>query len=327
MNVNPSRLAMLVALGTLGTTGAAFGYVRTVNSSGKPIYWPHPCVQMIFSLGDVPPMLGAEDYLLAAQKSAAAWDAPAVACTSAALSVVASSDPPGNVGADGVHRIVFRRDTWCPHPQTAGKECYSPAALALTSVFSKGGVIIDTDIEINAVNYSWGDFLGQSSKVESFPPTIDLQNTLTHEFGHVLGLDHSCWDGSSPQPLDNTGQPVPRCGTESTGTMAPAITSHNDVSLRNLGPDDIQAICDVYPASAGPACTADGSPISSGDSGGGCGYVPQQPRLPVLPFLALGAGLLVTIAGLSSKLRAPWLISTFSRCRTFGAFIRRTKRS
>jgi hypothetical protein len=311
MKVNKLGLVVLAVVGTLGAAGEAFGYVRTVNGSGKPIYWSDPRVEMIFSLGDVPPMLGAEDYLLAAQNSAASWVAPAVSCTRATLSVVASADAAGDVGADGIHRIVFRRDTWCRHPVNPDEPCYSPAALAMTSMFSKGGVIVDADIEINAVNYSWGDLLGQPSKAQSFPATIDLQNTLTHELGHVLGLDHSCWNGADVQLMDNTGQPAPRCGATATGTMAPAITSSNDVSLRTLGPDDIQGVCGVY----------------STDTGGGCSFAPQKPGRPVLPFLALGTGLLVAIVRLSSKLRAPWLISTFSRCRTFGAFIRRTKRS
>ncbi len=334
-------MAAAAALATWAGAGPAFGYVRTVTASGKVAYWPRPCVQMVFSLGDPPPALTADEYLLAAQQAAAAWSASSIACTAASLTISASSEKAGDVAADDVRRIIFRRDRWCRQPVPSDPTedtCYPASALAITSVFTskQTGAIVDTDLEINAVHYSWGDLVAQPGKVQMSPPTVDLQNTLTHEFGHVFGFDHSCWDGVGTQGVDNAGMPIPRCGDSSVpaGTMAPVITKQNDVSLRTLGASDVQGVCEVYPSNAGVVCAngsdADASiPLGPGDTsgGGGCAYAARQPSRPALPFLFLGAGLLVAIARLSSKLRAPWLISTFSRCRTFGAFIRRTKRS
>ena len=50
---------------------------------------------------------------------------------------------------------------------------------------------------------------------------FDLQNALTHEFGHFIGLDHTCFiqsaDGSSVsadgklRPKDDQGIDVPNC--------------------------------------------------------------------------------------------------------------------
>ena len=51
----------------------------------------------------------------------------------------------------------------------------------------------------------------------------DLQNALTHEMGHLIGLDHTCWSGPTsgmPDPLDNIGNPVPECNAASADVQA-----------------------------------------------------------------------------------------------------------
>ena len=66
------------------------------------------------------------------------------------------------------------------------------------------------------------------------PDLTDLQNTMTHEFGHFIGLAHSCYrpakdpafdvDGN-PRPLDDKGKPVVACGDSSLASSQAAVTT------------------------------------------------------------------------------------------------------
>ena len=148
--------------------------------------------------------------------------------------------------------MVFRTTSWCP-PNDASQPCYAPEALAITSVFvdKANGRIIDGDIEVNAKNFIWTD-------LDTDPATHvkqDLQNALTHEMGHLAGLDHTCFVPPNPDPLDDTGTPVPDCNSapeavQETTMFASAIPG--DTAKRTLAPDDVQAICDVYPIAKDP---------------------------------------------------------------------------
>ncbi len=61
---------------------------------------------------------------------------------------------------------------------------YSPSALALTQCwFDDSGTFHDCDIMVNGVDYQWAE----SDNGEAF----DLRGTMTHEIGHLWGLDHS----------------------------------------------------------------------------------------------------------------------------------------
>ena len=51
------------------------------------------------------------------------------------------------------------------------------------------GVIVDADIEMNAVNNQFVE-IGKTLPASDGRNQTDLENTLTHEIGHLLGLDH-----------------------------------------------------------------------------------------------------------------------------------------
>jgi hypothetical protein len=131
-----------------------------------------------------------------------------------------------------------------------GEPCYDPLALAVTSVFARkgDGEILDADVELNAVTFKWSDLSRNPGDVGNVQ---DLQNTLTHEFGHLIGLDHTCFiAGTRPGAVDDRGQLVPSCGHASDEVKATtmfAAVIPGDLERRSLSPDDQRAVCSVYP--------------------------------------------------------------------------------
>ena len=115
-------------------------------------------------------------------------------------------------------------------------------ALTTVSYVESSGEIVDADMELNAWDgsgpappgyyftcldppaTSCGLVPGQSNCIAT-----DVQNVVTHEAGHVLGLGHQA------------GVP--------TATMYPSAPA-GETTKRTLDPDDISGICAIYPAAA-----------------------------------------------------------------------------
>lgn len=99
----------------------------------------------------------------------------------------------------------------------------------------------------------------------------DLQNTVTHEFGHFLGLEHTCFvpgtvapdlsaDGKM-RPKDDQGNDVPDCKT-APQVIKDTVMFYNSDPLetkkRVLAADDARAVCEIYaPAIAHVECALD----------------------------------------------------------------------
>jgi hypothetical protein len=233
------------------------------------------------------PGLDEAQIATAATSSALAWSKGSDAlasCTDLNLQVTMKSldiTPPA-AKYDRQNIIVFRSDTWCPDPTN----CQDSFALAVTSVFAgtKSGEIFDADVEVNALNWSWGDLVTTEDVTGR---KQDLQNALTHELGHFIGLDHTCYlaDPKHPRPQDNNGNPVPDCSDPTLPDWIRATTMFasadpGDTSKRTLEPDDQQAVCDSYPvgrsdplecSAAGNSGGCDVAALASADAGWGIG--------------------------------------------------------
>jgi len=185
--------------------------------------------------------------------------------------------------SDNANLVVFRSgrcidhagDPACSDPTSASCvekfNCWSHdntigggGTLALTTVtFDVGtGEIFDADMELHGWDGSLTTPTGFYFTCASAPPCvsnyggtncaeIDVQNTVTHEAGHMLGLDHVCVSGGTP-PSDQ----CPTTGNEPT--MAPTAGA-GDIDKRTLEQDDVSGVCSVYPA-GGPTQRATGSP-------------------------------------------------------------------
>jgi hypothetical protein len=272
----------------LAATPAA-AYVRAVTDSGVPLAWKSPCVTMDFFIGDAPAGMSAAEYLAAAGFGARAWSHAALSCTALSINIGSQPGATTEIGRDGRNVIVFRQDNWCE--QGTPDVCYSPNALAVTSIFKNKvtGEIVDADMELNAVSFTWADLVIQPELASR--TTVDFQNTVTHELGHVMGLAHPCYspndgggrlndDRGTPE-LDCTDANLPASVRETT--MFPSVST-GDVDRRTLSPDDAQAACDIYPGTHS-ACDAS-SPSQ------GCSMLRTPNDKGVIGFLATLAALL-----------------------------------
>lgn len=100
--------------------------------------------------------------------------------------------------------------------------------LAKTSVTynDKTGEIYDADIEINT-SYNEITITDDPAEIE-----YDLQAIMTHEVGHFIGIAHS------PNP----------------SAVMFASYSPGDTAQRTLHPDDVEAVCAIYPSTSTAAC-------------------------------------------------------------------------
>jgi hypothetical protein len=262
--------------------GRAEAYVRYKTDTGKPFYWPQSCVPVSaypYSMTDVNGHMEMtpDEIMHAATAASDAWstaeetngvptDAGGAVCTFLRINVTESDGPTPTARFDYRNNIIFRTLSWCAPTDGPGMCTYDASALAITSVFvdKNTGEIRDGDIEVNAKGFIWADL-----DINTSPQNQDLQNALTHEMGHLIGLDHTCYiaDLGAPDPLDNNGNPVPDCEAadatvRATTMFASAIPG--DTEKRTLAPDDIQAVCDIYPIADDPKrCPVEDGPPAS----------------------------------------------------------------
>lgn len=121
---------------------------------------------------------------------------------------------------DGVNNVIFIESDWQ----------FGAAAIAITRNFyvsgeaARSGQILDSDILLNGADHFF------STKNE--PGTHDVQNILTHEIGHFLGLGHE----------GPTGQ-------ENEDAVMFAVAKTNEFKKRVLHPNDTAGLLAGY---AGP---------------------------------------------------------------------------
>jgi hypothetical protein len=296
------RVAALAAVVVTGVVHApdANAYVRTRISSGAAVQWSNQCIPMVVHNGKVPAPLTPAAVLKATSAAASAWGRPGFTCTMLNLTTTATAEPDAPFGNDGINRVAFRTDRWCRYPADAKNTCYDPSMVALTTMTAMAdGTIIDADIEVNAVDFQWADRTETGSKGQ------DLQSALVHEFGHLIGLEHTCGVKSDVVVVDNAGKPVPACAAATTeqrsAIMYPAAASASPLR-RVLSADDAKAVCQIYAIrNTAPACRADaGVPDASADAGvdvdaaepGGCSIAGARKTSGGSGLLLLGFGLL-----------------------------------
>jgi hypothetical protein len=149
-----------------------------------------------------------------------------------------------------------------------GDPDHSADAIALTTVqfVVSTGEILDADMELNGWNgslaASTGFYftcaspgLGITVPCPSVGATdciqFDVRNTVTHEAGHMLGLDHVCVTSTTPGPTCPAG-----------GSVMEPNAREGEIDKRTLRADDVSGVCTIYPA-GGPTPTSSGNVAAS----------------------------------------------------------------
>lgn len=269
-------------------------YVRTTTSrSGLPLAWAKGCAQLGYAVEGTTAIPGDQERAVI-EAVIAHWNQRIAGC---AYQHVVSLGPIDREvsGRDFVSVIKFRETTWC-RPAVDGKpmKCHSHAAAGVTTAVyvnepgdPRDGELVDADIELNGVDFALA-VDGQSDG----PPgcQADLANTLTHELGHFLGLEHTCLTPADAPHLDGAGQPVPLCTSPLTpaqidATMFP-FQECGETSKATLSDDEVAAMCAIYPTADDPGVCGPPDPLD-----GGCCSAGGRPW----PRAALGVAALALV--------------------------------
>jgi MYXO-CTERM domain-containing protein len=241
------------------------GFVPSRTRAGTSLHWEAGCVIVTPDRPGTTHIDGGREFDVI-RECASHWDQMTSDCGYLKINVGAPQSL--EVAYDGVNMIKFREDDWCPPAREACEEpsCYDSSAAGVTTVFyidrqndPSDGEIIDADVEINAKDFAIFD-QGVTRAPGGTP--ADLANTLTHELGHLVGLDHNCSENPSQPALDQNGNPAPGCDRGSApldvvdATMYayqdPPETGLPETKKATLEQDDIDAFCAAYPIAEDP---------------------------------------------------------------------------
>jgi hypothetical protein len=284
-------VGLVFVVGVLGIAKPAHGYVRARSEDDKyDLIWAGPEVTLTVRTGGNLPV-SVNDLLEATMRATDTWNAPAND-SSVTFSVTSSTDAASDPAFDHENTISVRTSDW-------NEPTYAPNVLALTTVWTQGGAIVDTDTEINGVSTTapWA-LLPDDPAMAMMESNVDLQAALTHELGHVLGLAHPCSLGGAPNPpqVDNLGNPVVACSRSLPSsilkaTMYPSATP-GEISERLLSDDELLALHDLYPAGRSPVVEGAAAP-----SAGGCSVAGGSP--------SCATGLAIIAVALIARRRHP----------------------
>lgn len=278
------------------------GYVRTgPTMAGNFLYWESGCI-LITADADGTKQLPGDTELGVIEQSIATWNAATSACSY--MNIVYQGVEAREVGRDRVNLIKFRDTSWCrPAVDDDMARCYADSAAGITTAVyvddpesDRDGAIVDADIEINGKFFAIahnGVTLGTASC------TSELANTLTHELGHLQGIEHPCLADGDPQRTDHLGGAVPACRNVADPKIIEA-TMFNfqdcaETKKASLEPEDIAAVCGIYPLGEDPGTCA---PVSLPERG--CCSASDRP----VPALVL-AGLTLLLVGRRRRSRSP----------------------
>jgi uncharacterized protein (TIGR03382 family) len=150
----------------------------------------------------------------------------------------------GSSSPSNENLVVFRNDR-VDDPLDAWVHTLGAIAITTVTFDTTSGRLVDADIEFNDTAF---DFTVCDPEAPDCLVGFDVANTMTHEVGHVVGLDHP--------PADEPGA--------AEATMF-ASAPRGDTAKRTLATDDEDGLCTLYPTGdpAPGECYGVGRPVSS----------------------------------------------------------------
>lgn len=193
-------------------TADVWAFQQTRTSLGMPVYWGTSEIPFFVGKGGSRDVEG-DAAIEAIKQAAAIWSA--VPCSQARLvfqGVVEKPQASYTAGGSNQNVVYWVED---PEPWPDSLE-----VLALTTInyVPATGELQDADMQLNGRSFRW------STKSPTPAGLHDIMNTAVHEFGHVLGLEHS---------------------TDTDATMY-ADSPPGEIKKRDLASDDIDGICSIY---------------------------------------------------------------------------------
>jgi hypothetical protein len=278
-------------------------FVRTgPTKAGHYLYWESGCAFVTVDAGGTTAIAGDGEFAII-DASIDTWNTDTASCSY--FKVMDEGRKALEVGNDKVNLIKFRDTTWGrPAVGNDPARMYAPQAAGITTaVFiddansPRDGAIIDADIELNGVNFAI-----TADSQPANPRDAVLQNTLTHELGHLHGLEHTCVANGelppgAPPRIDNLGNPVPNCDPGPLSAAITEATMYNfqvpgETKKETLSDDDIQAICAIYPTAKDPGTCEH---VGATASGGCCSASGGPFDRPDVGFLLAGTTVLIML--------------------------------
>lgn len=267
------KRAIALAL-VLASASEASAYVRSESPGGQCLFWNRREIPWVLNEKGSADVLPIEELVAALQRSFQTWEDVECSDITFRYDGLTSGIDAGReiTSTSGNENSLIWRELSCNDAAPPNDDCFIEGtcpelydcwdhaagiiALTTTSFSNSTGVIVDADIEFNGVDFDFtvGDGPPCAAGVTAACVSTDVQNTATHEIGHMLGFDHS-------PVLDST--------------MA-ATAALGETSKRTLEQDDIDALCDVYPAGGRVlTCSPSGNVrISPDPDDGGCHTMP-----------------------------------------------------
>ena len=219
--MNRSRVLAWAAAAAVIGASAALAHVRLHNpSNGNPLFWGAPGAISIVINSTGSDNIPDGSHETSIRNSIRSWND----VSGTTMTLVEDSSSASQARADWV-----ATDTHLVYFDEANASGFFPGGsgiVAITPVwFFSNGAITDADILFNGSQFTFTTDAASSA--------MDVEDVVTHELGHFLGLDHSGIVGATMYPF-----------------VSGNVTAH-----RSLSDDEGNGMRDVYPAGASASLT------------------------------------------------------------------------
>ncbi|HBP20949.1 MAG TPA: hypothetical protein DEA08_24580, partial [Planctomycetes bacterium] len=206
------KISLLVIPLVASLSAGAQAFVKLRTQGGEALRWGSSQVTVTLHQ-DLAPQISDGSDEVAVREGFRAWERVADSDLSFRFDDAPASRARADWASDDVHMV------WFDPNDSSGFFSQGTGLVAITPIdFNpQTGEITDADILVDA---------RRTFSTRGDADAFDLQSVITHEVGHLLGLDHSPVHGS-------TMTPVPALG---------------DTRLRSLSPDEEAAVRALYPA-------------------------------------------------------------------------------